>query len=151
MTESVAGLIAESVATSNRYGGSGDPDPIAQEFRYREQLRLTLTKSGTTKARIEELLAPFATWIPFDLRNAILQSVFDLQREKGATSQESNALQSSLEAALRTTPPLDGLQRAREIIQEKGLSSPSLNENIRRYESFLTTDHLPDVQGGTKP
>ena len=51
MTESVAGMIAETVATSNRFGGSGDPDPIGQLVRYRDNLRETLIRAKTSQSR----------------------------------------------------------------------------------------------------
>jgi hypothetical protein len=143
MTESVAGLIAENVTTSNRYGGSGDPDPIAQELRYREKLRQTLISSGTPKQRQDELLAPFAKWIPFDLRNAILQSVFEQESKRGATPKELNALQAKLQSTLEETPPLAGLESAERIMHDHGISSPDVARNINRYKVFLTDDKLP--------
>ena len=142
MTESVAGLIAESVATSNRYGGSGDPDPIAQEFRYREKLRQTLTASKTSKEKIDEILAPFAQWIPFDLRSSILQATLNAELKKGVVPKETNAFQSRLQTALEISPPLEGLDRATQILHEAGLSSPELTKSLDRYKRFLTEDRL---------
>lgn len=145
LTESVAGMIAESVATSNRYGGSGDPDPIAQEVRFRDKIRQTLTDGGTPKERREELLSPFAKWIPFDLRSAILQRSLDLYRQKGmagqqVTGQQMNEFTAKLQATLEAGQPIEGLNHAEQMIHRAGLSSPELQEDINRYRVFLTED-----------
>ncbi len=143
MTEAVAGLIAENVATSNRYGGSGDPDPLAQLFRYRQQLRETLTASGTSPDRQAVLLEPFAKWIPFDLKGAISQSIGDIDTKRRLTSAEYNAHQAEISAALNETPPLRGLDDAVKLLQQHDLTSLELTRNLERYRSFLTQDCLP--------
>jgi hypothetical protein len=142
MTESVAGLIAENVTTSNRYGGSGDPDPIAQEARYREKIRQTLVDAGTPKDRIDQILAPFSKWIPFDLQNAILMSASESTGKKGMTPQQRNEFNAKLESDLHAEPPLAGLNSAEKVIHEAGLSSPELEANIGRYKTFLTKDEV---------
>jgi hypothetical protein len=106
-------------------------------------LRQTLTSAGTPKQRQDELLAPFAKWIPFDLRNAILQSVLEEEKKKGIAPKESNALQAELQTALEEPVPLIGLERAERIIHDRGISSPGLARNIDRYRAFLTDDKLP--------
>ena len=121
LAEQVAGMIAESVATSNRYGGSGDPDPVAQLVRYRDNLRKTLIDIGVAKDRREELLAPFAQWIPFDLRSEIIMVADATEQQKKATPLQRNELQQELKAALDSQPPLDGLDRATKLLNQHGL------------------------------
>lgn len=123
MTEAVAGLIAEDVTTSNRYGGSGDPDPIAQEARYRDKIRQTLIDAGTPKERIDQILAPFAQWIPFDLQSAISQSTLEATQKKGMSPQESNEFSAKLSAVLKE-PSIMALDRAEKMIHEAGCLPP---------------------------
>jgi hypothetical protein len=148
LAERVAGMIAESVATSNRFGGSGDPDPVLQEVRYRDNLRKTLIDMGVAKDRREELLAPFAQWIPFDLRAEIM-IVADAAERKGATPQQRNELQQKLKTALESQPPLEGLDRAKKLLGERGLESPELELVLNRYRTFLTEDRLPPFPPGS--
>ena len=147
LAERVAGMIAESVATSNRYGGSGDPDPVAQEVRYRDNLRQTLIDMGVGKDRKEELLAPFTQWIPFDLRGEIMAAV-DLG--KGAKPQDINELQQELKKTLESQPPIEGLDRAVKLLQGRGLDSPKLELAINRYRTFLTENRLPLLRPGSR-
>lgn len=142
LAEQVAGMIAESVATSNRFGGSGDPDPILQLARYRENLRKTLSDMGTSKERSEEILQPFARWIPFDLRSAILQTALDLERQKKMTGAQMNQFSAKLAKILDGQPPLDALDRGVEFLHEAGLGSPKLQQEIQRYRTFLVEDRV---------
>jgi hypothetical protein len=142
MTEAVAGLIAESVTTSSRFGGSGDPDPIAQKGRYRDKIRQTLIDAKTPKDRIDQILAPFAYWIPLDLRIDIQTSASQLIGMKGMTPQQRNEFGSKLDSALDTKPPIAGLNAAEKFIHDEGLSSPELEENIKRYRTYLTTGEV---------
>jgi hypothetical protein len=137
LAEQVAGMIAESVATSNRYGGSGDPDPIAQEARFRDKLNQTLTEMGTPEQRRAEILAPFAQWIPFDLRSAILQTVTELQRQKGMTGTQMNEFGARLQKRLDAQPPLKALDQAVGLLRETGVDSPRLEQEIQRYRTYL--------------
>jgi hypothetical protein len=138
LAEQIAGMIAESVATSNRYGGSGDPDPIAQEARYRDKLNQTLTDMGTPQQRRTEILAPFAQWIPFDLRSAILQTVTELLRKKGMAGTQMNEFGARLQKLLEGQPPLKALDQAVTFLREEGVNSPRLEQEIQRYRAFLT-------------
>jgi hypothetical protein len=143
--EQVAGMIAESVATSNRFGGSGDPDPVGQEVRYRDNLNQTLKEMGTTKERREEILAPFAKWVPFDLRSAILQTALDLQRQKSRTGTQMNEFSARLKTVLEGQPPIEALDRAVRLLHDAGLDSPKLEQDINRYRTFLKDDRLPPL------
>lgn len=145
LTEMVAGMIAESVATSNRYGGSGNPDPVAQEVRVRDKLRQTLADGGTSAQQREELLAPFAKWIPFDLRFAILQKTMDINRQKGMTGKQINDFYAKVQTALEEVPPTKGLDHAVQVLREAGVSSSDLEEDINRYRVFLTEDRVPPL------
>lgn len=137
LAEQIAGMIAESVATSNRFGGSGDPDPIAQEGRYRDKLNQTLIDMGTPKERREQILAPFAQWIPFDLRDEILRTVSGLTSTKGMTPDQRTDIYNKFQQNLESQPPIDGLNRAVKLLQEHGLDSPRLQQQIERYRTFL--------------
>jgi hypothetical protein len=139
MTEAVAGLIAEDVTTSNRYGGSGDPDPISQTIRYRDRLRQTLTDAGTPPDRIKQLLAPFEHWIPFDLRNALLTSVQAAARQRNWDFAKSNEFGNELSGLLNKEPYPASLSEAERKIHDAGLSSPDINLDIERYRTFLAT------------
>lgn len=139
MTEDVAGMIAENVTTSNRYGGSGDPDPIAQQIRYRDKLRQTLKDAGTSEDRTKQLLAPFDRWIPYDLRSAIQYSVLATSQKKGWPAQESNQFQKDLESLLNEEPYMASLGKAEGKIHEAGLSSPEVELDIKRYRVYLET------------
>jgi hypothetical protein len=149
LAEQVAGMIAESVGTSNRFGGSGDPDPVAQEVRYRDRLRQTLIDMGVTKERRDELLAPFAHWVPFDLKAEIVMVADMAEQQKGAKPQERNELQQELKTALDSQPPLLGLDRVEKLLRQRGLASPSLDIVITRYRTFLTEDRVPPFPPGS--
>jgi hypothetical protein len=142
LAEQVAGMIAESVATSNRWGGSGDPDPILQLARYRENLRKTLSDMGTTKERSDEILQPFAKWIPFDLRSAILGSALDLERQKGMSGVQMNEFSAKLSKILEGQPPLEALGRGVDFLHGAGLDSTKLQQQIQRYRTFLVEDRV---------
>jgi hypothetical protein len=149
LAEQVAGMIAESVATSNRYGGSGDPDPVAQEVRYRDKLRQTLVDMGVPQARRDELLAPFAQWVPFDLRSEIIMVADAAEQQKKATPQQRNELQKELKEALESPPPLDGLDRATKMLRRRGIESHDLELVLNRYRTFLAEDRLPPFPPGS--
>ena len=142
LTEQTAELITEASTTSNRFGGVED-NP-SQELRTRNKLRQTLEKGGTPEARIKEILAPFAKWILFDLRYAILQSVQDLLTQKGKAGQ-INEFYAKTKALLEGSEPLQGLDRAVRMLHDAGLSSPRLEEDINRYRMFLTQDRIPPL------
>jgi hypothetical protein len=144
LSEQVSELIAENVATSNRYGGSG-PDHADQEMRYRNKIRQTLIDAGTPKERREEILAPFAKWIPFDLRDAIGTAGQDLQRQKGWTPRQMNEFTAKFLAIFAEKQSIAELDRAVQLLQQSGLSSPKLEESVNRYRTFLTEDRLPPL------
>jgi hypothetical protein len=139
MTEAIADLIAENVTTSNRFGGSGDPDPIDQEIRYRDKLRKTLTDGGTSTDRINQILAPFDQWIPFDLRSALATSVIMSAQKKGWKPQQLNEFSKELSLLLEKEPHLASLDQAEQKIHNADLSSPEINLDIKRYRTFLAS------------
>jgi len=139
MTEAVAGLMAEEVATAGRFGGRVEPDPVAHLIQSRDQLHRTLANAGTPEDHIKQLLAPFAQWIPFDLRNALISSVQTAAQQKGWKPQQLNDFSTELSSLLNKEPHEASLSAAEHKIREASLTSPDINLDIERYRTFLST------------
>jgi hypothetical protein len=148
MTEAVAGLIAEEVATAGRFGGTVEPDPVAHLIQSRDKLHRTLANVGTPEDHIKQLLAPFEQWIPFDLRNALITSAQTAAQQKGWKPQQLNEFGQELSSLLQREPHLVSLNQAERRIHDADLSSSEITLAVDRYRSYLTNGDLTAPKSG---
>jgi hypothetical protein len=139
MTEGIGSLLAYQVATAGRYGGDPHPDHVSQLIESRDKLRDTLIDAGTSKERIEQILAPFAQWIPFDLRSELTTSAQTAAQKNHWEITRMNQFLKDLSALLNKEPYLASLSEAEHRIHDAGLSSLDINLDIERYRTYLTT------------